>query len=266
LDLLGKSSKAISSTNFSGKEEEEVIQTREQTKKERMEHDLLTSFPSHENLLMLDQTFFLQPPCFSPREVPSCSPRGFLATFAPTLTYLPDAVEWDSTGSVGSRRSSDEFSEVGGAKPTFDWKKLAEDIDATKKHLSANATDLISRQNMPCKKEEPKYFACKEAGCNKVYTTTEGLRLHNRNIHMNDKRHKCEHEGCDRAFVRASDLKLHILRIHQTERPFPCTEPDCTKSFACNSELTRHLNCHSRSKSSRKKLRRASEDDQDDDE
>lgn len=215
---------------------------------------------------MLDQAFFLQPPCFSPREMTSCSPRGFLATFAPTLAFVPEAVEWDSTGSVSSRRSSDEFSESSAKQGAeFSWKKVESDGDHSTKN-SKVATEMNLQQNMQVKRDEQRYFACKEPGCNKVYTTTEGLRLHNRNIHMNDKRHKCDHEGCERAFVRASDLKLHILRIHQTERPFPCTEQDCTKSFACNSELTRHLNCHNRNKAARKKMRRASSDDQDDDE
>jgi len=207
-----------------------------------------------DNLLLLDPAFFLNPPtCYSPRDVQSLSPRGFLATFAPTLAYLPDAVDWDSqAGSVGSRRSSDEFSEA-----------------SAKQQLAAQwSKGMVSCVNLPSKRTdvdaEVKVFACKEPGCNKVYTTTEGLRLHNRNIHMNDKRHKCQIEGCDRAFVRASDLKLHVLRIHESERPYPCTEPDCTKSFACNSELTRHLNCHTRNKTSRKKLRRSSDSEDDD--
>jgi len=220
-----------------------------------MEHDMLPSFPMQDNLLLLDPSFFLSPPtCFSPRDVQSLSPRGFLATFAPTLAYLPDTIDWDSqAGSVGSRRASDEFSEASAKQQlTAGWNKvMLPGVSALHHHKKSD-------------EDEAKVFPCKEPGCNKIYTTTEGLRLHNRNIHMNDKRHKCHIEGCDRAFVRASDLKLHTLRIHESERPYPCTEPDCTKSFACNSELTRHLNCHSRNKTSRKKQRRSSDSEDDD--
>ena len=225
-----------------------------------MEHDMLTAFTSTENLFFLDHSFFAgAPSAFSPREFhTTCSPRGFLATYAPTLAHLPDPVEWDSTGSVGSRRSSDEFSEAS-ARAQADWRKPVQDATIMK------SMPIPPLPPAPVKHEEgTKFFMCKEPGCRKIYTTTEGLRLHNRNIHMNDKRHKCLVEGCDRAFVRASDLKLHVLRIHETERPFPCPEKDCNKSFACNSELTRHLNCHNRSRSARKKQRRSASDDDDD--
>jgi len=225
-----------------------------------MEHDLIASFPS-ESFFFLDPVFFAGAPSgFSPREMQTCSPRGFLATYAPTLAHLPEAVEYDSTGSVGSRRSSDEFSVEANSRLPSDWRKPTQDASGK---LCLPSFPMMTGLK---KEDGTKLFACKEAGCKKVYTTTEGLRLHNRNIHMNDKRHRCHIEGCDRAFVRASDLKLHVLRIHETERPFPCTEADCTKSFACNSELTRHLNCHNRSRSTRKKLRKAVDDDEDDDE
>lgn len=225
-----------------------------------MEHDILPRLPSHENLLTLDNSlFFSGPSCFSPRDVSTLSPRAFLAAYAPTLSYMPDCIDYDSNaGSVGSRRCSDEFSEMSAKQASYDilGKQMAY------KFSTLPPAPITSYAAM--ERDDHKLFPCKEPGCRKVYTTTEGLRLHNRNIHMNDKRHRCTVAGCDRAFVRASDLKLHILRIHESARPFPCTEPECNKSFACNSELTRHLNCHSRIKPTRKKQRRASDSEEDD--
>jgi len=65
-----------------------------------------------------------------------------------------------------------------------------------------------------------KIYRCPE--CPKTYTTTEGLRLHTRGKHLNDRNSVCTH--CGRGFVRHSDLKLHIMRIHEEKRPFECTE------------------------------------------
>lgn len=198
------------------------------------------------NLFDAHFCFTLPAPSFSPR----ASPRGIIFTTA----HPPDA-EWASDGSVGSRRSSDEFSEMsamGMHKTQEDWSEVFRNhhlvVPKVYEDPSAQHVGLPPRNGA-------KLFYCREPGCTKTYTTTEGLRLHNRNIHMKDKRHKCTVDGCERAFVRASDLKLHILRIHEKERPFPCTEPNCSKSFACNSELTRHLNCHTRHRGSRKKMK-----------
>jgi hypothetical protein len=84
--------------------------------------------------------------------------------------------------------------------------------------------------------------ACKK--CSKTYTSREGLRLHIRNVHLQDKKHVCEQ--CKVRFVRGGDLRLHYLRVHcpLQERPFPCTLSTCDKAFASKSELTRHMKTH----------------------
>lgn len=92
-----------------------------------------------------------------------------------------------------------------------------------------------------------KIFKCKYGDCPKQYGTSEGLRLHHRNIHEHDKRNVCRF--CPKRFVRVSDMKLHILRMHEDNRPFPCTFESCDKSFACNSELIRHMAIHTTGKS-----------------
>jgi hypothetical protein len=243
-----------------------------------MDQDTFLLFPLHDSFPLFEQSLFF---CtnnhgpFSPRDlIPNgCSPRPFFATSmthpgntqmnttsmmtAGAPSNIPDTVDWESNGSVGSRRASDEFSEAS-TKQGLEWRKSCEESESRslcKESLGLPIPLIPLPAQVPAK-----LFLCREPGCKKVYTTTEGLRLHNRNIHMKDKRHKCSVDGCSRAFVRASDLKLHILRIHEKERPFPCTEPNCAKSFACNSELTRHLNCHYRSRGQRKKLKKSEED------
>jgi hypothetical protein len=91
---------------------------------------------------------------------------------------------------------------------------------------------------------------CKE--CNKNYTTREGLRLHIRNVHLDDKKHVCD--ICNVRFVRGGDLKLHSIRVHAPMdlRPCKCLVEGCGKSFACVSELTRHNKRHNKKKSNSK--------------
>jgi uncharacterized Zn-finger protein len=91
---------------------------------------------------------------------------------------------------------------------------------------------------------------CKEY--NKNYTTREGLRLHIRNIHLDDKKHVCE--ICSMRFVRGGDLKLHSVRVHAPMdlRPCKCPVEGCGKSFACVSELTRHNKRHNKKKGNSK--------------
>lgn len=81
--------------------------------------------------------------------------------------------------------------------------------------------------------------------CEKIYSTSEGLRLHNRNHHDIDKKWVCAAPQCEgerrKSFARQADLKMHVIRVHSPVRPFPCRLEGCTKSFACFSELRRHL-------------------------
>jgi hypothetical protein len=105
---------------------------------------------------------------------------------------------------------------------------------------------------------------CEE--CDKNYTTREGLRLHIRNVHLEDKKHICD--ICDMRFVRGGDLKLHTIRVHEPTdaRPCRCTYPNCDKAFACRSELTRHGKIHAKKAARAKRKagagwRRVDEDD-----
>lgn len=112
-----------------------------------------------------------------------------------------------------------------------------------KQSLSVTAAKLdeseqIVKLNGPA---QPEIFTCTTPGCQKVYQTAEGLRLHIRNHHEIDKRWLCLADGCGRAFVRQSDLRMHVIRMHSDVRPFPCGAKDCGKAFACHSELRRHI-------------------------
>lgn len=87
------------------------------------------------------------------------------------------------------------------------------------------------------------HFPCPQ--CDKIYTTLEGLRLHDRNHHQVDKQWSCRAEGCkEHAFVRAADLRMHVVRMHSPVRPFPCRVPGCSKQYAAHSELRRHILVH----------------------
>lgn len=84
---------------------------------------------------------------------------------------------------------------------------------------------------------------CPEPGCTKRFKTKEGLRLHNCNYHLIDKRWKCTSEGCNRQYVRRSDLCAHIKRNHSKEKVYVCKV--CANKFTCSYELRRHVGaCH----------------------
>jgi hypothetical protein len=119
---------------------------------------------------------------------------------------------------------------------------LHNDGSEKKRVRTINDPTYHSNKNSYTSSSNGKLRKCKE--CNKTYTSREGLRLHIRNVHLDDKQYICE--ICNLRFVRGGDLKVHSIRVHTPMdlRPCRCLVAGCGKSFATISELTRHNKRH----------------------
>jgi hypothetical protein len=133
--------------------------------------------------------------------------------------------------------------------------KLQEDADDHILHNDGSEKKRVrtthhSNKNSNNSSSNGKLRKCKE--CNKTYTSREGLRLHIRNVHLDDKQYICE--VCNMRFVRGGDLKIHSIRVHAPMdlRPCRCLVEGCGKLFSCVSELTRHNKLHNKKKNNSK--------------
>lgn len=84
-------------------------------------------------------------------------------------------------------------------------------------------------------------YACDYEGCDKVYKTPNGLRVHKRGKHEGVM-HECTEPGCNAKFAQVGDLKRHV-KTHRGEvaRPHACQHPGCDAAFEYPSLLEAHV-------------------------
>ncbi|XP_071957869.1 uncharacterized protein [Antedon mediterranea] len=83
-------------------------------------------------------------------------------------------------------------------------------------------------------------YQCDE--CGKKYVSLDGLRLHIKSVHENNKPFVCTYDNCKYAAVSNSELEIHI-RTHTKEKPFLCTQ--CGYKAGNKNRLRRHMITHS---------------------
>ncbi|KAG6458058.1 hypothetical protein O3G_MSEX010642 [Manduca sexta] len=75
--------------------------------------------------------------------------------------------------------------------------------------------------------------------CDKGYSTSGGLRVHNRFVHGDAKPHICPH--CNKQFTAPSYLKVHMVK-HTGEKNFECEI--CFRKFVSKEALIYHIRRH----------------------
>merc|ERR1712130_584552 len=80
-----------------------------------------------------------------------------------------------------------------------------------------------------------KKFPC--TSCNKVFTRSDNMQQHYRDVHLGEAAFKCI--TCGQLFNRNSALKKHVEEVHLGKRPFICG--DCGATFAQQTHLKTHI-------------------------
>lgn len=88
-----------------------------------------------------------------------------------------------------------------------------------------------------------KPFVCNFPGCNKQYSRSGRLKIHQR-THTGEKPYICSFKGCSKKFTEKGNLKTH-MRIHSGEKPYYCDFEGCNKTFTTQGHLTDHKRRHS---------------------
>jgi len=88
-------------------------------------------------------------------------------------------------------------------------------------------------------KEKP--FVCSYSMCVMAFATLYRLNAHKR-LHTGDT-FNCKEASCNKLFTTKSDLKKHV-RTHTNERPYACETAGCGKAFMVSHHLKNHYKIH----------------------
>jgi len=89
--------------------------------------------------------------------------------------------------------------------------------------LQKSRRRLHSSNGTVKKRKKVQYYPCSIDRCNKVYTSTNGLKYHEDHGHKNQipdesKPHVCHFDDCNRRFKSVNGLSYHILNTHKRHR------------------------------------------------
>ena len=87
-------------------------------------------------------------------------------------------------------------------------------------------------------------FVCSEDGCTATFACSSGRCRHIKTVHKGEKRFECDQAGCNVTCTSRHHLTLH-KRAHTGERPFKCTVDGCNAAFALKHGLQNHALVHS---------------------
>jgi len=88
-------------------------------------------------------------------------------------------------------------------------------------------------------KKNLKRFTCEYENCKKVYKSKENLKLHNKNVHLQEKPYACIF--CDKKFSHRNGKTYHERKLHTKFLPYNCSTEECGLSFASKSSLNYHM-------------------------
>lgn len=73
------------------------------------------------------------------------------------------------------------------------------------------------------------------------YGSREGMVLHVRNAHEDDRPFRCPAPGCDVTYARRADFRNHLHQAHLEANQWLCCTPGCFKMFKNGNDLRSHL-------------------------
>lgn len=103
--------------------------------------------------------------------------------------------------------------------------------DASIANSSSDDSDLKHKKRFPCK------------SCNKTFSSSSNLRVHEKLHDPNRQRHACTISPCKKSYSTEADLKIH-MRSHRGEFTYKCSYPSCSEMFVRASQLYAHERVH----------------------
>ncbi len=80
-------------------------------------------------------------------------------------------------------------------------------------------------------------FRCK---CGREFASDQGLQIHYRRKHTDDRPFVCSEDGCTATFACSSGRCRHIKTVHKGEKRFECDQAGCNVTCTSRHHLTLH--------------------------